>query len=48
MVYWRRRALVVLSLVTIVVLGYLGTSLGFALTNQGYGVSLQALSLIHI
>ncbi|HEY5104990.1 MAG TPA: phosphodiester glycosidase family protein [Acidimicrobiales bacterium] len=42
MVYWRRRALVVLSLVTIVVLGYLGTSLGFALTNQGYGVSLQA------
>ena len=42
MIYWRRRALVALSLVTIVVVGYLGTTLGFALTNQGYGVSLQA------
>ncbi len=41
-VYWRRRALVVLSVVTIVVVGYLGITLAFALTNQGYGVSFQA------
>ena len=40
--YWRRRAIVLLSLVTFVVLAYLGTTLGFALTNQSYGVSLQA------
>jgi len=41
-VYWRRRAIVALAVVTIVVLGYLGTTLGFALTNPSYGVTLQA------
>ena len=41
-VYWRRRALVLLSVVTIVVLGYLGITLGLALTNPSYGVSFQA------
>lgn len=40
--YWRRRALVLLSVVTIVVVGYLGITLAFALSNQGYGVSFQA------
>jgi uncharacterized protein YigE (DUF2233 family) len=32
---------VVLSVVTVVVVAYLGISLGLALTNQGYGVSLS-------
>jgi hypothetical protein len=41
-VYWRRRALVLLSVVTIVVVGYLGVTLGLALRNPSYGVSFQA------
>ena len=41
-VYWRRRAVVALSMVTIVVVGYLGTSLAFALNNPTYGVSMMA------
>ena len=41
-VYWRRRVLVALLTTFVVVVGYLGITLGFALTNQGYGVSLQA------
>lgn len=42
LVYWRRRVLVALLTTFVVVVGYLGITLGFALTNQGYGVSLQA------
>jgi hypothetical protein len=42
LVYWRRRALVLLSVTTIVVVGYLGITLGLALTNPSYGVSFQA------
>jgi len=41
-VYWRRRALVLLSVVTIVVIGFLGITLAFALNNPSYGVSFQA------
>jgi hypothetical protein len=41
-VYWRRRAIVALSVVTIVVVGYFGTTLAFALTNQSYGVTYMA------
>jgi hypothetical protein len=41
-VYWRRRVLVALLVTFVLVVGYLGISLGFALTNQSYGVSLQA------
>jgi uncharacterized protein YigE (DUF2233 family) len=41
-VYWRRRVLVALLTTFIVVVGYLGITLGFALTNQSYGVSFQA------
>jgi hypothetical protein len=38
-VYWRRRAIVALTAVTLVVVGYLGISLAFALSNQSYGAS---------
>jgi hypothetical protein len=41
-VYWRRRAIVSLALVTVVVLGYLGVTLGFALVNPALGGSFQA------
>ena len=41
-VYWRRRAITVLAVVTIVVVGYLGVTLGFALMNQSYGASFSA------
>lgn len=41
-VYWRRRAILLLALVTIMVVGYLGITLAFALTNQSYGVSYSA------
>lgn len=41
-VYWRRRAIVLLSLITICVLGYLGITLAFALNNQSYGASYSA------
>jgi hypothetical protein len=41
-VYWRRRAIVALSAATLVVVGYLGISLAFALTNQSYGASYSA------
>jgi hypothetical protein len=41
-VYWRRRAIVALSAATLVVVGYLGISLAFALTNQSYGASYPA------
>jgi hypothetical protein len=41
-VYWRRRVIVLMAAVTLVVLGYLGTTLGFALNNPSYGVSTQA------
>jgi hypothetical protein len=41
-VYWRRRAIVALAAVTLVVVGYLGISLGFALVNQSYGASYSA------
>ena len=32
-VYWRRRAIVLLGAITLVVVGYLGVSLAFALHN---------------
>jgi hypothetical protein len=41
-VYWRRRAIVLLAAVTLAVVGYLGVSLAFALTNQSYGASYSA------
>ena len=41
-IYWRRRALVILGAVTLVMVSYYGVTLGFALNNQSYGVSLQA------
>ena len=41
-VYWFRRAVVLLALATIVVVGYLGITLGFALGNPSYGVSYAA------
>jgi hypothetical protein len=41
-VYWRRRAIVALAAITLVVVGYLGITLAFALNNPSYGVSLQA------
>ena len=41
-VYWRRRAIVTLSVVTLVVLVYLGGTLAFALNNPTYGVSYMA------
>ena len=41
-VYWRRRAIVLLAAITIVVIGYLGVTLGFALMNPSYGASYSA------
>ncbi len=41
-VYWRRRALVVLSGVTGIFMLYLGLTLAFALNNPTYGVSYMA------
>lgn len=41
-VYWRRRALVLLALATIIVILYLATTLFFALLNPTYGTSLSA------
>jgi hypothetical protein len=41
-VYWRRRAIVVLAAVTLVVVGYLGVTLAFALNNPSYGASYSA------
>ncbi len=41
-VYWRRRAIVLLSVVTIVVVAYLGLTLAFALNNPSYGVGYMA------
>ena len=41
-VYWRRRALVVLGAITLVMVSYYGVTLGLALGNPSYGVSLQA------
>jgi len=41
-VYWRRRVFVALLVTTVVVVGYLGITLGFALVNPSYGVSMQA------
>jgi hypothetical protein len=41
-VYWRRRALVLLALATIIVLIYFATTLFFALLNPTYGTSLSA------
>src|SRR5664280_250273 len=41
-VYWRRRAIVLLALATIIVLIYFATTLFFALLNPTYGTSLSA------
>ena len=41
-VYWRRRAIVLLAAITLMVIGYLGISLAFALHNPSYGVSYSA------
>ena len=41
-VYWRRRAIVLLSVVTIVVVAYLGVTLAIALNNPSYGVGYMA------
>ena len=41
-VYWRRRAIVALSALTLVVVGYLGVTLAFALNNPTYGVTAMA------
>ena len=41
-VYWRRRAIVLLSAVTLIVVAYLGITLAFALNNPTYGVSYMA------
>jgi len=41
-VYWRRRAIAVAALFTFLVFSYYGVTLGFALNNPSYGVSLQA------
>ncbi len=41
-VYWRRRAITALALVTVLILGYLGVTLALAMTNQSYGSSMQA------
>ena len=41
-VYWRRRVVLVVSVLTLGYALYLGTTLAFALTNQSYGVSLSA------
>lgn len=41
-VYWRRRAIVVATILTLMLVSYYGVTLGFALNNPSYGVSLQA------
>ena len=41
-VYWRRRAIVVLAAVTLIVVGYMGVTLAFALNNPSYGGSYSA------
>ena len=41
-VYWRRRAIVLFAALTIVVVGFLGVTLAFALHNPSYGASSQA------
>ncbi|HVB71275.1 MAG TPA: hypothetical protein VND83_07230 [Acidimicrobiales bacterium] len=41
-VYWRRRAIVLLAVATLCIVGYLGVTLAFALRNPSYGGSLQA------
>lgn len=41
-VYWRRRAIVALASVTVIIVGYLGITLAFALNNPTYGVSYMA------
>ncbi|HQU00694.1 MAG TPA: phosphodiester glycosidase family protein [Acidimicrobiales bacterium] len=41
-VYWRRRAIALLSVVTLVVFSYLGITLVMALTNPSFGVSSMA------
>jgi hypothetical protein len=41
-IYWRRRALVILGVVTLVMVSYYGVTLGFALRNPGYGITFQA------
>ena len=41
-VYWRRRAIVVLSMVTFIFMSYLGVTLVQALDNPSYGVSTMA------
>jgi hypothetical protein len=41
-VYWRRRAIVTLSAITLVVVAYFGITLAFALNNPSYGVSYMA------
>ena len=41
-VYWRRRVLVVAAIFSLMVFSYYGVTLGFALNNPSYGVSLQA------
>jgi hypothetical protein len=41
-VYWRRRVIVVAAIFTLVLFSYYGVTLGFALNNPSYGVSLQA------
>ncbi|HEY7931358.1 MAG TPA: phosphodiester glycosidase family protein [Acidimicrobiales bacterium] len=41
-VYWRRRAITLLSIVTLVVFSYLGVTLVMALNNPSFGVSSMA------
>ncbi len=41
-VYWRRRAIVTLAVVTVLFFSYMGISLGFALNNPSYGVTWMA------
>ena len=41
-VYWRRRVIVIALVVTLSLVGYYGVTLGFALNNPAYGVTLQA------
>jgi len=41
-VYWRRRIILTLVVGLVGLLGYLGVTLGMALTNQSYGVSASA------
>ncbi|NNN09084.1 MAG: hypothetical protein HKL85_07825 [Acidimicrobiaceae bacterium] len=41
-IYWRRRVIAAAVVVTLVIFSYYGVTLGFALSNPSYGVSLQA------